>query len=116
MKWNLIFLDKVESTNDVAASLPLKTCVVAKEQTKARGRMGRRWISLEGNLFFSLVLKNYGIQTPLLSFVLSLSVAECLKEFDASIEWPNDVLIKGKKISGILLENLEDKVIEALGL
>ena len=116
MKWNLIFLDKVESTNDVAASLPLKTCVVAKEQTKARGRMGRRWISLGGNLFFSLVLKNYGIQTPLLSFVLSLSVAECLKEFDASIKWPNDVLIKGKKISGILLENLEDKVIAGIGI
>ena len=48
--------------------------------------------------------------------MLSLSVAECLKEFDASIKWPNDVLIKGKKISGILLENLEDKVIAGIGI
>lgn len=116
MKWNLIFFDKVESTNDVAASLPLNTCVVAKEQTKARGRMGRKWISLTGNLFFSLVLKNYGMQTPLLSFVLSLSVAECLNEFDVMLKWPNDVLLEGKKISGILLENLGDKVIAGVGI
>ena len=116
MKWNLIFFDKVESTNDAAASLPFNTCVVAKEQTKARGRMGRKWISLTGNLFFSLVLKNYGIQTPLLSFVLSLSVAECLKEFNVMIKWPNDVLIDSKKVSGILLENLGDKVIAGVGI
>lgn len=116
MKWNLVFFDKVESTNDAAASLPFKTCVVAKEQTKARGRMGRKWISLTGNLFFSLVLKNYGMQTPLLSFVLSLSVAECLKEFNATIKWPNDVLIDSKKASGILLENLGDKVIAGVGI
>ena len=116
MKWNLIFLDKVESTNDVAASLPRGSCVVAKEQTKARGRMGRKWISLRGNLFFSLVLKSYGAQTPMLSFVLSLSIAEVLKKFDAKIKWPNDVLIDGKKVCGILFENLGETVVAGVGI
>lgn len=116
MKWNLIFLETVESTNDAAARLPLYSCVVAKEQTNARGRMGRKWISLKGNLFFSIVLENYGIKTPLLSFVVSLSVAECLQKFQPKIKWPNDVLIQGKKVSGILLENQGDKVIVGVGV
>ncbi len=116
MKWNLIFFESVESTNDTAAKLQVADCVVAKEQTKSRGRMGRKWFSLEGNLFFSVVLKSYTNQTPLLSFVVSLSVAEALKDFSVKIKWPNDVLIEDKKVAGILLENLGDKVVVGVGI
>lgn len=116
MKWNLICLDIVESTNDAASLLPVYSCVVAKEQTKARGRCDRSWISLKGNLFFSLVLKNYAEKTPLLSFLISLVVAESLKNFPVMLKWPNDVLIEGKKVAGILLENLGDKVVVGVGI
>lgn len=116
MNWKLIYLDKVTSTNDVAKDLPHQTVVVAREQTKGRGRCSRSWVSEPDNLFCSIVLKNYGIKTPLLSFVLGVSVVESLKGFEAKLKWPNDVLIDGKKVAGILLENEEDKLIAGVGI
>lgn len=116
MKWNLIYLDKVTSTNDVAKTLPCQSVIVAREQTKGRGRCSRVWVSEPDNLFFSIVLKNYGMKAPLLSFVLGVSVVESLKGVDAKLKWPNDVLIDGKKVSGILLENEGDKIIAGIGV
>ena len=116
MKWNLIYLDKVTSTNDVAKNLPCQSVVVARDQTNGRGRCSRVWVSEADNLFCSVVLKSYGIKTPLLSFILGLSVVESLKGIDAKLKWPNDVLIDGKKVAGILLENEDDKIIAGVGI
>ena len=116
MKWNLIYLDKVTSTNDVAKNLSCHSVVVAKEQTNGRGKGSRVWVSDVDNLFCSVVLKNYGMQTPLLSCVVGLSVVESLKGIDAKLKWPNDVFVDGKKIAGILLENEDDKLIAGVGI
>lgn len=116
MKWNLIYLDRTTSTNDVAKSLPFLSVVVAREQTKGRGRYARNWVSEPDNLFFSVVLKEFGVKTHLLSFVVAISVAESLASLAAKIKWPNDILIHGKKVAGILLELFDDKVIVGIGI
>ena len=97
----------------IAQGVPDGTVVVAGEQTSGRGRMTRHWFSPPGkNLYFSLVLR------PLVEFsraasmplVVGLAVAESLAslvpELDGEIriKWPNDILIGGKKICGILCE------------
>ena len=85
--------------------------VISGEQSAGKGRRGREWVSPVGNLFASLL---YGIDCDLgtasqLSFVTALAVRDALADILQSNEsvtckWPNDVLVGGKKISGILLE------------
>jgi BirA family biotin operon repressor/biotin-[acetyl-CoA-carboxylase] ligase len=105
----------LESTNTFAMELarrgaPEGTLVLADSQTVGRGRMGRRWVSPPAkSLLFSLILRpslpaQSAAQTTLL---MSLAVANVLREkagVDAEIKWPNDVLIRGKKVCGILVE------------
>ena len=84
--------------------------IVAERQTKGRGRMGRPWVSGEGNLYASLLLFPAIplMRFPELSFVAALAVAKTVARLAplAKVEckWPNDVLIEGKKVSGILVE------------
>lgn len=109
--------DEVGSTNDEAVRLaaegaPDGTVVWARRQTAGRGRRGRHWDSPEGNLYFSVVMRPRvdaaaGAQ---LSFVAALAVGDAIATLlpnHARIEhkWPNDVLVDGAKISGILLES-----------
>ncbi|MCF8474376.1 MAG: biotin--[acetyl-CoA-carboxylase] ligase [Emcibacter sp.] len=85
--------------------------VTAKSQTMGKGRRGRSWVSDNGNLFASLL---YAIDCDLataseISFVTALAVrdvvADIVQDNDAvACKWPNDILVRGKKISGILLE------------
>lgn len=112
----LITLDEVDSTNIYAKSnlamLDDKTIVHALRQTSGRGRLTRKWVDLgEGNLFLSFVLKPsnsfcevYSNLTQYLSVVL----CHVLEEYglETQIKWPNDVLISGKKIAGILSETV----------
>ena len=116
MNWKMIYLDEVLSTNDEALKEFYHTCVVAKKQTKGRGRCGRNWVSSDGNLFFSIVLEKPKENVHLLSFVVALSVVESLSSVGAQLKWPNDVLIDGKKVAGILLECHEDKVVAGVGI
>ena len=113
---NWLWEDKktTESTNDDAVRLSQtlsgeKFIISAQKQTKGRGRRGRKWISLEGNLFFSqglcVDIKNLGQ----LICVSSLSLYEVMKELlparsTVCLKWPNDVLIDNCKVSGTLLE------------
>lgn len=97
------------------------TFVSADYQENGRGRNGRVWSSEEGeNLLFSILIKDEVLfnKTSDLSLSSAVCVYKCLKKFnidDVSIKWPNDVYIKGKKISGILLESVScGKGIEAL--
>lgn len=83
--------------------------VLADQQTGGKGRQGRTWESLEGNLFASLLL--YPAcdisRIPELSFVSAVAVAGTLRHFSESqitCKWPNDVMVEGKKTAGILLE------------
>jgi BirA family transcriptional regulator, biotin operon repressor / biotin---[acetyl-CoA-carboxylase] ligase len=127
MKVDIRRIETTTSTNDdvkkAAETGAVEGLVVwAKTQTSGRGRQGRLWQSPEGNLYFSVLLRppapkrawgNY-------SFVASLAIADAVRSFlpDAKIElkWTNDVLVSGKKISGILLEAGEGWLVVGIGL
>ena len=108
--------DIVDSTNDdakalAAAGAPDGSVVWAREQSAGRGRYTRQWLSPPGNLYMSVVLRPAiaSARTAELGFVAALAVAETVEEFlpsgpPARLKWPNDVLVNGRKISGILLE------------
>lgn len=110
----LCFLREVGSTNDLAKELAAKgavegTVVLAEKQTAGRGRLDREWISPKGGLYFSVILRpNIGASEVVkLVFVAGFAVAEVLDEvygLRVETKWPNDVLVNGKKICGILSE------------
>lgn len=105
---------KVSSTNEYAYELAKKGAkegesVVADQQTHGRGRLQRKWLSKPGNLYVSLILRpNIPVKdASQLTFVASLAVAKTLEKYLAmspSLKWPNDVLVDGKKIAGILTD------------
>ena len=109
---NVLELESVDSTNTYAKNnfdeLPDGTLVVAEEQTAGRGRLERKWISPAGkNIYASLVMKN--ITNPFYATIVSsLAVLDLLGNTEPRIEffikWPNDIVINGKKICGILTE------------
>jgi BirA family transcriptional regulator, biotin operon repressor / biotin---[acetyl-CoA-carboxylase] ligase len=126
--FDLRLYDSVGSTSDVARQLaqagaPHGTVVSAREQTAGRGRVGRAWVSPPGNLYLSVLLR---LNLPLarhseLSFVAALAVAEMVEAFlppgaKATLKWPNDVLVGGAKISGILIEQAESATILGIGV
>lgn len=100
------------------------TCITAKEQTAGRGRFQRRWLSPRGEniyatLFFTLPRTSKIVIN--LSQILSLSCATILKSkgFSPQIKWPNDLLLSGKKVAGILCESVsmkEDRLGIILGI
>jgi BirA family biotin operon repressor/biotin-[acetyl-CoA-carboxylase] ligase len=108
---------EVGSTNDIAMGLlrggaPSGTVVQAAAQTGGRGRDGRSWKSPPGNLYASLVLRPPGRpgQVAQLSFASAVAVAQIVEVFlgtavPVTLKWPNDVLLAGHKIAGILLES-----------
>jgi len=85
------------------------TVVIAGRQQSGRGRLNRVWLSDEGGLYFTVVLRPR-IPTalaPRINFLASLVLAETLRRLygiDAGVKWPNDILVKGKKIAGMLSE------------
>ncbi len=97
----------------MAASMEkIPTWIVADSQTAGRGRRGRAWASPTGNLMTTLYLpKSYSAVTAgQLAFVAGLALESTVRHFigdaaQVSVKWPNDVLIDGKKASGILLES-----------
>jgi BirA family biotin operon repressor/biotin-[acetyl-CoA-carboxylase] ligase len=110
----IIFLREVGSTIEVAKQLAdygaeEGTVVIAEVQTAGRGRMGRRWISPEGGLYFSIILrpKISPKEAVRLVFLSGLAVAQVLRgvySLKAEIKWPNDVLVNGQKVCGVLAE------------
>ena len=114
--FNLVELLEVDSTNRYARKLANSgaiegTLVWAHEQTDGQGRQGRRWISKKGNLFVSLILRPNcsPLRALQFSFVSALAIRDMILPylFDpnaAKLKWPNDVLVNGRKISGVLLE------------
>ena len=108
------YFSEVTSTMDVAKDLARKGCpdftvVVAGRQKKGRGRLKRIWFSSEGGLYFTIVLRPK--ISPVVSFKInfsaSLVLAQILRNMfgiKAMVKWPNDILVDGKKISGMLSE------------
>jgi len=112
--WELAVYETATSTSDVIFSHPEPhegLCVLAREQTKGRGRLGRQWRSERNDgMYLSLALTPARAvqEWPCLSFVAALALLQSLKslypDLSAGLKWPNDVLIAGQKISGILAE------------
>lgn len=110
----IVFLRNVVSTNDLAKKLAgygagEGTVVLAERQSAGKGRLGRAWFSPLGGLYFSLILKpNMRASDAVnLVFVASLAVAEILRDLyglRVETKWPNDVLVDGKKVCGVLAE------------
>ncbi|MCS7385365.1 MAG: biotin--[acetyl-CoA-carboxylase] ligase [archaeon GB-1867-005] len=81
--------------------------VIAEKQTNGRGRRGRRWHSPKGGLWMSIVLKRKNRRfnmAPLMAAVAVAKVIEKLYNLKVQVKWPNDILINGKKVGGILCE------------
>ncbi len=101
-----LHLRRTGSTNDRAKALatagaPHGTLVTAAEQTAGRGRQGRSWSAPAGRaLLASLVLREF---QPLLPLAAAVAVADVVGA-GAAIKWPNDVLLDGRKLAGILVE------------
>jgi BirA family biotin operon repressor/biotin-[acetyl-CoA-carboxylase] ligase len=111
---NLLYLTRATSTQDVARAeaernAPEGTAVLAEEQTGGRGRLGRSWVSPPGkNVYVTLVMRPPARRLRVLSIVAPLAMAEALEGaagLTCRIKWPNDVLVGGRKIAGVLIES-----------
>lgn len=107
--------DVLSSTSDRAIALaqagaPPWTAVLARVQTAGRGRHGRRWLGLTGNLFLSVVLDpRVASRTTWWSFAAAVATVEAIVPWlvdpgDLRLKWPNDLLLDGAKVGGILIE------------
>ena len=84
------------------------TVIMAGEQTAGRGRLKRSWLAPEGNIALSIILRPVNAYLPYLIMIAALAAARSIETaagLKTEIKWPNDVLINGKKVCGILIEN-----------
>ena len=114
--YSLVSLESVGSTMDEARRLAERgaddgTLVWAREQTSGRGRQSREWDSPRGNLYLTLILRPdcAPADSAQLGFATALGMADAIGSvcppLDVTFKWPNDVLLNGRKVSGILLES-----------
>ena len=121
--YKLISYDKIPSTQTAAQELIAAhkaadhTVIVAAAQSDGRGRFRRKWVSHHGNLYASFI---YACpeRDPRLAYSVAVAVADTLVSYGIipTIKWPNDILVDGKKISGILIEYYGRFVIVGIGI
>ena len=108
----IIHLDSVGSTQDVARDMPIGSVVVADHQTAGRGRLEHRWEAPPGTaLLVSFVLD----PNPLLSLAAGVAAAEASGQ-GVRLKWPNDLLLGGRKVGGILVEATPYKAVCGIGI
>ena len=128
---NIYVFNEVSSTNTVARFLSINdvengTVVISEKQTNARGRSGKSWESPLGGAWLSIIL-NPNVEhsrLPLITLATGVAVAKTLEKVgvkDPEIKWPNDIMINGKKVCGILTEaiakfNTIENVIIGVGI
>lgn len=117
-KWagsNVVYYDEIDSTNNRAKEAgdnkaPHGTLFVADMQVAGKGRRGRVWQSPAGSSIYMTILlypEISPLKAPQLTLVMAIAVAEGIKEvtgLDTKIKWPNDIVVNGRKICGILTE------------
>jgi BirA family biotin operon repressor/biotin-[acetyl-CoA-carboxylase] ligase len=109
----VIYYPTLTSTMDVAKREVQQgategTVIIAEEQTAGRGRIKRPWLSPKGSIALSIILYPSLAYLPSLIMVASLAAVHCIEKVTglrAQIKWPNDVLVNGKKVCGILIES-----------
>jgi BirA family biotin operon repressor/biotin-[acetyl-CoA-carboxylase] ligase len=108
----IIHLESVTSTQDVARDLPIGSIVLADHQTAGRGRLEHRWETPPGTaLLVSFVLA----PNPLLSLAAGVAAAEACNQ-DVRLKWPNDMLLGGRKVGGVLVEATPAKAVCGIGI
>ena len=127
----LYIYNEVSSTNTIAKFLSLHdvengTVVISEKQTHAKGRSGKSWESPLGGVWLSIILKPNVDQSkfPLITLATGVAVAKTLEKIgveNPEIKWPNDIMINGKKVCGILTEavakfNTVENVIIGVGI
>ena len=130
MKIKIKKYKKVKSTNDVAMKLIKRnisepTLITTEKQTNGRGRIGKKWVSLKGNLFITLFFKfdqkriNFKQLAVLNAFLLKKVISNIISK-KIKIKWPNDLLFNKLKFCGILQEVIKfdnfDYLIVGIGL
>jgi BirA family biotin operon repressor/biotin-[acetyl-CoA-carboxylase] ligase len=107
------WVEETGSTNDdlkeaARSGAPPWTVLVASRQRQGRGREGRRWESPEGNLYLSVLLRPDAAWAGVLPLAAGVAVGEAAQELGVrpELKWPNDVMVSGRKIAGILVEGL----------
>ena len=119
--YNLLTFESLDSTNSEALRMAASGSIgdfiiLSREQTGGRGQKGRKWVSIPSNLHASILLDSNvdPKRHPQLSFVIANAMYESIASLvtkyklalDIKLKWPNDVLINGKKVAGILLESI----------
>ena len=110
----LVFFQEIPSTMDQAARLAKEntadgTVVVAETQTSGRGRFGRNWVSPGGNIFMSVVFRPTLDALPYLGIMAGVATVQTIRKTTTlapKIKWPNDVMLDGKKVAGVLVESV----------
>jgi BirA family biotin operon repressor/biotin-[acetyl-CoA-carboxylase] ligase len=117
-----LYVAECRSTQELLrdTALPEGAVAVAEHQTAGRGRLGRTWEDAAGSsLLCSVLLRPHGGVLPQLSLVAALATAEAVEELTqqtAQVKWPNDVLVAGRKVAGILLEHAAGAVVAGIGV
>lgn len=125
----VLYFPSLTSTNEVAKQKAQQgagegTIVVAGEQTAGKGRIKRIWLSPEGNIALSVILRPCIMYLPYLIMLASLAVVHSIEKITgmkSQVKWPNDILINGKKVCGILIEsdvrgNIVDHTVIGIGV
>ena len=127
LEQRIYYFQEIGSTMDAARELTKRgagegTIVIAEAQTHGRGRLSREWLSPEGGIYFTLILRPkispaYASRINLMAAVAVATTIRKLFGLKAELKWPNDVLIEGRKVCGILAEmDAETDVINFVNL
>lgn len=122
----LVLTQETGSTNEDARTLIARgekegTVIIASTQTAGRGRLKRKWISPDGGIYLSIILRPYTniSRLPLITFAISLAAARTIKglaKIPVGLKWPNDIYINDKKVGGVLCERYRGAIIVGLGI
>ena len=112
------------STQDVAKNLaPARAVVVADRQTRGRGRLGRRWEATPGSAVLMSVVWPYDSAVPthdrvsmLVGVAIARAVERLVPQLQARLKWPNDVMVDGHKLAGVLIEAVQGAYVIGIGL
>src|SRR3989338_1623309 len=111
------YFEKLDSTNKKAISYPVGSVIVAKEQSGGKGRFRRKWCSSRGGIYMSIVTDAYS--PNYLTLIAAIAVNRSIEDacgIKTMIKWPNDLLFKKKKISGILTVISQGKAVVGIGI
>ena len=113
----IIHFKEINSTNTYLKEnykrLDNLTVVVADHQTSGKGRLGRTWIDND-DLLFSILIKEKLEKATDYSLLIASTLLKVFRDLDASVKWPNDIMINDKKVCGILLEAVSDETIKCV--